>query len=81
MEIPLVGDAVDQTLSVHNSMLERGGLFGTAYSLWFSTTCQGLNVAASALKATETTSGATVSYLLGDICKCKVSDMNTMVDS
>ena len=63
MEIPLVGDAVDQTLSVHNSMLERGGLFGTAYSLWFSTTCQGLNVAASALKATETTSGATVSNL------------------
>jgi hypothetical protein len=63
LEIPLVGDAVDQTMTIHNSMLERGGLFGKAYSLWFSTTCQGLNVAASALKATETTAGATVSYL------------------
>ena len=32
LEIPLVVDAVDQTLSVHNSMLERGGLFDNSFS-------------------------------------------------
>ena len=37
MEIPLVTDAVNQTLAVHSTMSERGGLFGTGTRiLWLS---------------------------------------------
>jgi hypothetical protein len=50
-----------QTMSLHNSIRERGGVFGTAYNLWFATTCKSLSVASTALKATETTAGAGVS--------------------